>query len=173
MAGDYVLTVEYNPAGIEYSPHGVNNQAPATTSIDLTVTKAQQNPIEITGVNPEYTYGDEPFSLDISGGSGTGKVSYFSSDNSVARIDGNAVTILKEGMFKIMVIKAADENYYMQYGQSQLIVVKHVEPIESDTDKEYPDTKSPENTGDNQREILLLGNVDNNFRDLHKHFCKK
>ncbi len=85
------------------------------------------------------------FARIYSQGQATGKVSYFSSDNSVARIDGNVVTILRKGTFKIMVIKA-----------SPVVVVKNVESTQSDADKEYPDTKFPKNTWGSRSEILLL-----------------
>ncbi len=103
----YSLTVYYNPAGIIYNQSDYNS-APLTTSINLSILKAAQNPFDIVGLNSSYTYGDDPLEIFIDSGNESGVVSFVSSDESVAKISSNTVKILKVGTFKITATKASE-----------------------------------------------------------------
>ena len=122
-AGNYTLTIHYNPGGVAFNPEGTGSEEPGTTTINLKVQKATQSSLTITGINSDYTYGDNPFQINIIGGSGDGSVSYVSSEPDVADISGNTVNILKVGTFKIIATKGADVNYNEQSVQSGDIVV--------------------------------------------------
>ncbi|MGI6571566.1 MAG: beta strand repeat-containing protein [Caldicoprobacterales bacterium] len=59
------------------------------------------------------TYGDVPFSLEVSGRLSTGALTYSSSDTSVASISpSGTVTLHKSGTVTLTVQSAADERYY-------------------------------------------------------------
>ncbi len=157
--GDYTLIVHYNPAGENYTPsENSGSVEPNITDINLIVKKAFQAPITINGINSPYTYGDDPFEVYIEGGDGDGKVTFTSSDNSVADITGSTVKILKKGTFTITATKAANENYNGTTVQSSLITVNPksvtLENIEVE-DKTYD--------GDNEagisKEPVLVGGV--------------
>ena len=81
------------------------------------------SPLTITGLDSSYTYGDPSFELSVQGGSGSGAVSFTSSNPDVAQVDGNTVTILKVGSFKIKATKAAGDNYPEQMTESGLVTV--------------------------------------------------
>ena len=122
-AGNYTLTIYYNPGGEIFDPEGTGSEEPGTTSINLKVQKAAQSAMVITGISPQYTYGDNSFQVGVTGGSGTGLVSYTSSDPDVAAVSGNTINILKVGTFRITATKSADENYNEQSVQSDVIVI--------------------------------------------------
>ena len=61
---------------------------------------------------PSVTYGDEPFELEVTGGSGAGALSYKVINGDSVSIDATGmVTILKAGKSTIQVTKAADAPY--------------------------------------------------------------
>ena len=79
----------------------------------LTVTKAGQTPPSIQqGPKIDKTYGDDAFTLSVTGGSGTGAITWQSSDESVASVDqAGKVTVHKPGKAVVTVTKASDESY--------------------------------------------------------------
>ncbi len=77
----------------------------------LTVTQGTQTALSITGVG-DKTYGDPAFTLSTTGGSGTGAVTFTSSDPSIISISGITATIYKAGgPVTITATKAEDGNY--------------------------------------------------------------
>ena len=68
---------------------------------------------ELTITGPDTViYGDEPFTLTVSGGSGTGAVSYAVAGESVVYDETNGTfTVVKTGESTIIITKAADEDY--------------------------------------------------------------
>ena len=79
----------------------------------FTITQKDQPPLTISGQPNRVQYGDAPFQLTASGGSGTGAVTWRSSNESIAAVDENSgwVTILKSGSVTITATRAADGNY--------------------------------------------------------------
>lgn len=86
------------------------------------------SPLTITGLDSSYTYSDPSFELSVQGGSGSGAVSFTSSNPDVAQVSGNTVTILKAGSFKIKATKAAGDNYPEQMTESDLVIV-NIKPV--------------------------------------------
>lgn len=71
---------------------------------------------------PEKVYGDEPFELSVTGGSGTGILTYDVSNGENIQVSANGlVRILGVGESTITVTKAEDENYV---SVSQNVVIK-------------------------------------------------
>jgi hypothetical protein len=155
-AGIYELEVLYNPGcEIFYSGYG---DEPLTTTINLTVNKAAQSPLSITGLNSPYTYGDEPFEIEASGGSGTGNVMFESNNEDVATVETaeniGTVTIHKAGTFKITATKAEDENYNQTSIQSSNIIVNPVSLYDlSNTDS---DTNLDERNWFEKNKIIIF-----------------
>lgn len=102
-----------------------NNLDANSNAVDFTVSKSNQTTLAVA-VTPEGTlvYGN-PAQASTSGGSGTGAVTYSSSDESVARVDAQsgAVTLNATGTFSIKATKAADENYNATQAVSATITV--------------------------------------------------
>ena len=80
----------------------------------LTVSKADQTDFAFDDGNTKsVTYGDEPFTLSTTGGSGTGDVTYTVTDGDAVSVDSQTgrVTILKAGTATITATKAEDGDY--------------------------------------------------------------
>lgn len=101
-AGSTTLTVK------RLGDNNYNDSAEVSTM--LTVTKANQTALSIDAIGTK-TYGDPPFTLSITGGSGSGMVSYTSSDTSVISISGSTATIHKAGTATITAVKGEDREY--------------------------------------------------------------
>jgi hypothetical protein len=63
---------------------------------------------------PPATFGDPPFTIDISGSSSDGSFSYISTDTTVADICGNTITILSPGTTTIIATQQSTTNYTSQ-----------------------------------------------------------
>ena len=121
----YTLTISYRPMGESYV-EGEENQKPADTSLSLTVTKAEQTPPSIEqGLKIDKTYGDSAFTLSVTGGSGTGAITWQSSDESVASVDQTGkVTVHKPGKAVVTVTKAADGSFLQAQASTTVTVGK-------------------------------------------------
>lgn len=157
--GDYTLTIHYNPAGVNYEPpENSESMEPDPTTINLTVKKASQAPLTINGINSPYTYGDDPFEVYIEGGNGDGKVTFTSSDDSVADITGSTVKIFKKGTFTITATKSADENYNETTAQSDLITV-NPKPVTLENIEIKDKIYDGNNEAEISKEPVLVGGV--------------
>lgn len=110
---------------VSYHAEGNSNYTDAD-SINVTVDtkkKAQTGfAIKDTG---KKIYGDAPFQLEITGGNGTGKVSFSSSDPEVvSAVTGGQVTIKKAGEAIITAVKASDNNFNEATATIKLVVGK-------------------------------------------------
>lgn len=94
----------------------------------ITINKADQEPLSISGLNSSYDYGATGIKVSVSGGNGSGAISYKSSDNSVATIDNSGnITINKAGTFTITVTKAGGDNYNDISTTSDIITVNKID----------------------------------------------
>ena len=122
LAGDYTFTISYNPMG-EVFEEGISvGVAPLTTTINLAVSKAEQDAINII-VNT-CTYGDDPIAVGFTGGNGMGAVTYESSNPEVASFVNNVLIIHKPGDFTITVTKDSDDNYNSKIGTKNCTIEK-------------------------------------------------
>ena len=99
--GTYKVNADYS---------GSNNyitEISKTLSVDTT---KQAQPITINPI-AEKTYGDATFKLSSNGSTGTGAITYESSDPSVISISGTTATIKKIGQATITVTIATDDAY--------------------------------------------------------------
>lgn len=97
--------------GASFAGDTDNSPAVAADINGYSVGLGTQAELTLNGLSSAYTYGCDSFSLSTSGGSGSGAVSYTSSDSSVASVTGNTVTIQKAGKFTITAAKAADSSF--------------------------------------------------------------
>ena len=99
--------------------------ATAALTFMVTVTKRQQTGFAFTDATVRKTIEDtDPFTLTPNGGSGSGAVTYESSDTPVATVDPNSgeVTIVAIGETTITATKAGDANYNLATASYTLIV---------------------------------------------------
>ena len=125
--GTASFIVSYYPGCETGTPQG-DSETPGTTTITVGISRAAQT-ITITGLGSSYTYGAADFGLSVSGGSGTGAVTYVSSNTAVASISGNTVTIHKAGTFTVTATKAADAVYNSASSTSGIVTVSEATPI--------------------------------------------
>ena len=86
--------------------------------------KQSQSDILFTAIS-DKTYGDGEFTLSITGGSGTGAVTYsVPIGNGVLEINGNKAKIIGAGSTTVTVKKAADDNYNEASRSTSIIVAK-------------------------------------------------
>lgn len=82
-----------------------------TLRVSYEIKKAKQAPLIIVPLGEKHL-GDETFILTVSGGSGSGEISFFApEDNGVITINENEVTIVGIGSVEITATKAGDEEY--------------------------------------------------------------
>lgn len=112
LAGNYTMTVYYNPAGEKYIEGTSTGETPDVTTIALEVLKANQVGFKFDNIADSYNYGDSPIILRTINGSGTGNVIYslVKNDNSVS-LSGDTITIFQPGEFIVKAIKSSDDNY--------------------------------------------------------------
>jgi hypothetical protein len=123
VSGDLPTSLGLNSSGLisgtpsaqgtfNFKVRATNSVGQEEKDLSITIEKASQTALQITGLNSSYTYGDNQITLSTSGGSGGGSVTYnVTEGGDVASVSGNKVTILKAGTFKITAAKAGDNNY--------------------------------------------------------------
>ena len=100
-----------------------NYNAVTTAQQSVDTAKQNQTALSINTIGAK-TYGDTAFTLSTTGGSGTGAVTYVSSDSSILSITGNRATILKAGTVTITATKAADNDYNATTGAASITIAK-------------------------------------------------
>ena len=100
--GTYTVKVEDITGG---------NYIVTTATADFTISTTAQNPLEIVN-KPGLVYYGDTFTLSATGGSGSGAVTWSSSDENIAHVDANGlVTIKGTGSATITAEKAGGTNY--------------------------------------------------------------
>ncbi|MER2604094.1 MAG: Ig domain-containing protein [Candidatus Competibacter phosphatis] len=103
MLGAGTCTIAANqPGNSSYSP------APQATQT-ITIAKATPKPLTLSAVPPKINVG-ETSALSISGGSGTGAISYTATGSGTCTISGNTLTGTAVGTCTITATQAADAN---------------------------------------------------------------
>lgn len=124
IAGKYLVKLEkqgYSGSSVLYVPYA----AVADANINAVITEKQsQAKIIFSDINK--VYGDAAFECIAQGGSGTGKISYTSSDTSVATINPvtGEIAILKAGTTTLTATKAGDADYKESSASCTLTVAK-------------------------------------------------
>lgn len=122
-----------------------NNPAVVSGSTSYTVNKGTQAALTIGGIPNLLTYGDAPFILLPSGGSGTGNTyTYESGSPDVLSVDNSGtVTVNKAGEAAITATKAGDTNYNPISKTIMITVAKKtLDAVITPSDKQYDTTPS-------------------------------
>ncbi|WP_166545223.1 S-layer homology domain-containing protein [Anaerotruncus sp. 1XD42-93] len=120
---EYTVTAAYS---------GDTNYKAANGQLTFDAAKKEQAALAISPVAAK-TYGDPAFGLDTTGGSGTGAVSFTSSDPSIISINGSTATIHKAGTVTITARKAADNNYNEAVAAISLTIGKRPITVTADS----------------------------------------
>ena len=129
-AGDHTVTVKGTADG---------NYDITETGADFTILMMGQNPLSIGNQPGRVQYGDA-FTLNTTGGSGTGAVTWESTNPAIATVDMNSglVTVVGCGRVEIRATKAADDNYgAVSASWTFSAEKKAVTPIVTAKDREY------------------------------------
>lgn len=96
-----------------------------TSTMTDAVQKGNQSALSFNTYSTNTIYGDPAFSMAVSGGTGTGAVTYSSSDPTVASVDANGlVTIHKVGSFTVIANKSGNTAYNEASVTSDFITVQ-------------------------------------------------
>ena len=124
---------------------GDNNYNPAESTEVTVDTSRKPQQITIADVGAK-TYGDNAFSLSVTGGSGTGAVTFTSSDPDVLSIDGGTAAIRGVGTVTITAAKAADDQYNEASAAYQLTIGKKSLAVTADDQSVVAGKSMPELT---------------------------
>ena len=124
---------------------GDNNYNPAESTEVTVDTSRKPQQITIADVGAK-TYGDNAFSLSVTGGSGTGAVTFTSSDPDVLSIDGGTTAIRGVGTVTITAAKAADDQYNEASAAYQLTIGKKSLTVTADDQSVVAGKSMPELT---------------------------
>ncbi|PZR11379.1 MAG: hypothetical protein DI539_20685, partial [Flavobacterium psychrophilum] len=86
-----------------------NSEGNVNNDVTFTINKANQTIASFSNITK--TYGDADFTLSATGGASGEPITYVSSDNNVATISGNTVTIIGAGNATITASQAGNANY--------------------------------------------------------------
>jgi len=113
IIGNTATIVGAGTATITASQGGDNNYLAATNSTQnqLVVSTALANQSITFGALNAVTYGDGTFNLTATGGASENPVTYSSSDQTIASISGNVVSIIKPGTVTITASQAGNSSY--------------------------------------------------------------
>jgi hypothetical protein len=122
ISGSTVTIVGAGTTTINAQQTGNSTFNPATSNAQtLTVNKAFQN-INFP-VLPTKTFGDAPFTISATGGASGNPIVFTSSDNGIASISGNTVTIHTAGAVTIFANQAGNSNYLASSTYSQPLTI--------------------------------------------------
>ena len=104
-----VINTGYN---VEFTPNDTDNYLTMKRVVAIVVNKAVQTPLTVSGIPDTLTFGDAPFKLSVSGGSGTGSLSFAVITGNAVTVDSSGkVTIAHGGTAIIKVTNTGDDNY--------------------------------------------------------------
>jgi len=148
----HVLTVHYYPQGAQVHTDGLHPDSDiaavggdplaqvGTTTIDITVSRAEQAPVTVNQQN-NIPFGDPPtVTLAATGGSGTGNIVFTVEDTSPATLSGNTLTITGMGTVTVTAIREGDANFLdstasapmsfeVTAGQQAALAINEVTPL--------------------------------------------
>lgn len=107
-AGNYTLTVSYNPLGVTYENRD-GNEAPATTSLSLEVVRAQSSVSNIS--NLSKTYDSTPVAAPTYNVAGTGAVTVEYKEQGAADSTYSTTAPEDAGDYTVRVSVAANDDY--------------------------------------------------------------
>ncbi len=118
-AGTYKVKIDVAAKGIYPAQQNIKG-----VSWEFTIEKAEQPTLTLSGSTVK-TYGDEDFTLSVSGGAGDGAVTFGTKNSSILYVNRTTgtVTIRRAGTATITAVKAADKNHKVSNEASLRITV--------------------------------------------------
>ncbi|MCL2639118.1 MAG: MBG domain-containing protein, partial [Oscillospiraceae bacterium] len=103
-----------------------NYASAASVALEISPQKIAQAPLTVTGAPATITFGDLAFTLIVSGGSGTGGITFASSDTSVVSVDSMSGFVMIEGAgtATITVTKASDDIYNARSEEVPIVIAQ-------------------------------------------------
>ena len=141
VSGSTGTIVGAGTAVVTATQAGNSNYKPATAVTRLLTVNKESQSIAFAALDGK-TYGDAPFTLSATGGGSGNAVSFTSSDNTVATVSGNTVTIMGAGTCTIYANQEGNTNYTAAPQVGQVLTVgKAGQSISFDAlaDKTYGD----------------------------------
>jgi len=125
ISGTTATIVGAGTATITASQGGDNNYLAATNSTQnqLVVSTALTNQSISFGTLIPVTYGDGTFNLTATGGESGNPVTYSSSDQAIASISGNIVSIIQPGIVTITASQAGNSSYNVAPSVNQTLTI--------------------------------------------------
>ena len=111
-SADTIPTVINSGYSVVFTPSDTDNYLVIKQPVAIAVRKAAQAPLSVSGIPDTLTLGDKSFELRVSGGSGTGSLSYAVISGNAVIVDAlGKVTINHGGTAAIKVTNPGDDNY--------------------------------------------------------------
>ena len=169
ISTDDIIYTSYNGSGA-YDPANLHNKVLVFDATGNFLTSKLSITPTITLSVPSKTYGDLPFTITASSDS-RGVITYTSSNQNVATIIGNIVTIVGAGSATITAFQATDSNYLaaskdttLTVGKKNPIITLNV-PSKTYGDSSFTITASSSSTGafsytsNNESVATIIGNI--------------
>ena len=122
---DTVPTVINSGYNVIFTPNDTDNYLTVEQIISITVNKADQAHLTLSGLPEDVRYGDADFTVGTSGGSGTGSLSFEVTSGEVISVDAaGKVSVIRPGIATLTVTKAEDNNYNSRQDSVLIIVGK-------------------------------------------------
>jgi len=107
-----IPTVINNGFNVVFTPFDTDNYLPIKQAVTLTVDKADQAPLSVSGIPDTLTFGDKPFRPTVSGGSGTGSLGFAVVSGNAITVDASGkITIAHAGTAAVKITNFGDDNY--------------------------------------------------------------
>ena len=108
---------------------GDDNYNATTATLVVTVAKANQSALTISGIDATIRYSetDNVFAITVSGGNTDAAATLLSSDTILATVDGMNVTVLGVGTFTLTVTKGGDDKYNETTATFDIVVLKNLQ----------------------------------------------
>ena len=120
-----VMNSGYN---VVFTPSDIENYLTVKQIVSISVNKAEQATLLVNDIPEVIRYGDADFSVSVSGGNGSGTLSYQITSGDAVSVDATGkVSILKPGTAVLTVTKAGDSNYIGQQKTAQINVSKGIQ----------------------------------------------
>jgi hypothetical protein len=120
-----VMNSGYN---VVFTPSDIDNYLTVKQIVSISVNKAEQAALSVGDIPKVIRYGDADFTVSVSGGNGSGTLSYQITSGDAVSVDAaGKVSVLKPGTAVLTVTKAGDSNYISQQQTAQISVSKGIQ----------------------------------------------
>lgn len=123
--GNHRITAEFYPSA---DGVGKNYENAVSNAVQVKLPKKEQSRLDIVPVT-DKKFGDGSFTLQTTGGTGNGTVTYSCNTNDVLSISGSTATIIGAGTTTITAVKDGDADYESTTAAYTITVAKASAPV--------------------------------------------